>query len=160
MERERCCQARNTTPARHWACDKAKEPRKLALHRFLWRMLQLTAAMVLVASVIVVVPAHASADVALNTYTAPDGSKQFISDGGTMPIGSTLQIGVFVSLDSCDPVTVSWGDGASGSMNYGGSLAEKLPHTYKSSGTLTINASEPCCSGTAPNPNINVTSNG
>src|SRR6266571_2146878 len=90
MERERCCQARNATAARHWACDKAKEPGRVALHRLLSRMLLLTAAMVLVASVIVVVPAHASADVALNTYTAPDGSKQFISDGGTMPIGSYL----------------------------------------------------------------------
>src|SRR2546422_9604479 len=160
MERERCCQARNTTPARHWACDKAKEPRKLALHRFLWRMLQLTAAMVLVASVIVVVPAHASADVALNTYTAPDGSKQFISDGGTMPIGSTLEIGVFVSLDSCDPVTVSWGDGASGTMNYGGSLARNWQHTYNSPGTFTIRASEPCGSGTSQTRTVNVGSSG
>src|SRR2546428_10703608 len=143
MERERCCQARNTTPARHWACDKAKEPGKVALHRLLSRTLQLTAAMVLVASVIVVVPAHASADVALNTYTAPDGSKQFISDGDSMPIGSTLQIGVFVSLDSCDPVTVSWGDGASGSRNYGGSLGEDWQHTYNSSGTFTNSSSAP-----------------
>src|SRR5207245_7983560 len=63
MEREHRCQARNTTAARHWACDKAKEPGKVALHRLLSRTLQLTAAMVLVASVIVVVPAHASADV-------------------------------------------------------------------------------------------------
>src|SRR3989442_14971897 len=138
MERERCCQARNSTAASHWACDKAKEPGKVALHRLLSRMLLLTAAMVLVASVIVVVPAHASADVALNTYTAPDGTKQFISDGGTMPIGSTLQIGVFVSLDSCDPVAVSWGDVASGSRNYGGFPGGKLHHPHKSSSTPTI----------------------
>ena len=160
MERERCCQARNATAARHWACDKAKEPGRVALHRLLSRMLLLTAAMVLVASVIVVVPAHASADVALNTYTAPDGSKQFISDGGTMPIGSTLQIGVFVSLDSCDPVTVSWGDGASGSRNYGGFLAENWQHTYNSSGTFTISASEPCGSGTGQTRTISVASSG
>ncbi|TMI45044.1 hypothetical protein E6H19_05775 [Candidatus Bathyarchaeota archaeon] len=130
------------------------------MHRLLSRTLQLTAAMVLVASVIVVVPAHASADVALNTYTAPDGSKQFISDGDSMPIGSTLQIGVFVSLDSCDPVTVSWGDGASGSRNYGGSLAENWQHTYNSSGTFTISASEPCGSGTGQTRTINVASSG
>src|SRR6266705_1233399 len=60
MERERCCQARNATAARHWACDKAKEPGRVALHRVLSRMLLLTAAMVLVASVLVVLPEDAS----------------------------------------------------------------------------------------------------
>jgi hypothetical protein len=121
-------------------------------------MLLLTAVMVIVASVIVIAPVHASADVALNTYTAPDGSKQFISDGGTMPVGSTLQIGVFVSLDSCDPVTVHWGDGSYGSMTYGGSLAENWQHTYNSSGTFTISATEPCGSGTGQTRTITVQS--
>src|SRR2546426_8301066 len=120
----------------------------------------LAASFVLVASTIVVTPANASADVAMNTYTSPDGSRQFIEDGGTMPVGSTLEIGVFVSLDSCDPVTVSWGDGASGTKNYGGSLAENWQHTYNSPGTFTIHASEPCGSGTSQTRTINVASSG
>jgi len=120
----------------------------------------LAASLVLVASTIVVTPANASADVAMNTYTSPDGNRQFIQNGGTMPVGSTLQIGVFVSLDSCDPVTVSWGDGASGTMNYGGSLAENWQHTYNSPGTFTIRASEPCGSGTSQTRTVNVGSGG
>jgi len=123
-------------------------------------LLLLTASLILAASTIMVTPANASADVAMNTYTTPDGTRQFIEDGGTMPVGSTLEIGVFVSLDSCDPVTVSWGDGASGTMNYGGSLARNWQHTYNSPGTFTIRASEPCGSGTSQTRTVNVGSSG
>ena len=74
-----------------------------------------------------------------------------------MPVGSTLQISVFTS-DQCDPVTVLWGDGASESKVYGGSFAESWQHTYNSTGTYTISASD--CGGQGQTRTVNVQSAG
>jgi len=101
----------------------------------------------LATSAIITRSAHASADVALGTYVTSDGTRNFIDDGGTMPLGSTLEIQVFVSLDSCDPVTVHWGDGTSEVKNYGSSLVENWYHIYNSTGTYAITAYEPCGGG-------------
>lgn len=92
-------------------------------------------------------PASAGADVALNTYLTPDGNRYFIDNGGTMPVGSILRITVFVDFNSCDPVTVSWGDGTSDTRAYGSSLAQSWDHTYSATGTYTIRATEPCGDG-------------
>src|SRR2546428_12850760 len=66
-----------------------------------------------------------------------------------MPLGSTLRISVFTDLYSCDPVTVSWGDGASETRTYGGNLVQSWEHTDNATGTYTIRGTEPCGDGDA-----------
>src|SRR2546428_7065934 len=95
-------------------------------------------------------PAAAISDVALNAYPTPDGSRYFIEDGGSMPVGSTLRISVFTDLYSCDPVTVYWGDGAVETRTYGGNLVQSWEHMYNATGTYTIRATEPCGNGAPP----------
>src|SRR5207245_997787 len=101
------------------------------------------------AGILLAKPASASADVALNTYLTPDGSRYFIEDGGSMPVGSTLRISVFTDLYSCDPVTGYWGDGAVETRTYGGNLVQSWEHAYNATGMYTIRATEPCGDGGA-----------
>jgi len=116
--------------------------------RVAWFSVILLAAL-LGAGILLAKPASASADVALNTYLTPEGSRYFIEDGGSMPVGSTLRISVFTDLYSCDPVTVYWGDGASETRTYGGNLVQSWEHMYNATGTYTIRATEPCGDGGA-----------
>lgn len=89
-------------------------------------------------------PVAASADVSLVGYQVDGGGFTPIGDGGTMPVGATLEIRVWVDLYSCDPVTVDWGDGTTQAANYGGTFAMNWYHTYNAEGTYTISATEPC----------------
>ena len=89
-------------------------------------------------------PARASADVNLYGYTN-GGSFTPIDSGGSMPLGATLEVHVWADLYACDPITVSWGDGTSSSMNFGGSFSETFTHTYAAEGTYTISAQD--CAG-------------
>ncbi|HLE46295.1 MAG TPA: hypothetical protein VI915_04865 [Thermoplasmata archaeon] len=88
-------------------------------------------------------PARASADVSIQGY---DNGGGFIpvGNGGSIPVGATLEIRVWVDLYACDPVTVRWGDGTTSTHSYGGSFAQTFTHTYDTAGTYTISASEPC----------------
>ncbi len=87
--------------------------------------------------------ARASADVSIQGYDSGGGFTP-IGDGGSMPVGATLEIRVWVDLYACDPVAVNWGDGNIQTQNYGGSFAKTWTHTYAQAGTYRIQAGEPC----------------
>ena len=90
--------------------------------------------------------ASASADVSIQGYDSGGGFVP-VGDGGSIPVGASLQIRVWVDLYACDPVTVRWGDGTQSSQSFGGSFAKTFTHTYDTAGTYTITATEPCGGG-------------
>jgi len=90
-------------------------------------------------------PARAAADVSIYGYTV-GGSWTPVENGGTIPVGATLEVHVWVDLYSCDPVTVHWGDGATETRSFG-SFMESFEHTYAAAGTYTISASDGCGAG-------------
>lgn len=94
-------------------------------------------------------PARAGTDANLYGYTTSDGGFTPLSDGGSMPLGATVEVHVWADLYSCDPVTVYWGDGTHDTMNFGGSFSETFTHVYASEGTYTIYALD--CAGTGGN---------
>ena len=91
-------------------------------------------------------PAVADVDISMVGYRTPDGSFQPTEDGGTIPLGSTLNIRVWADLYSCDPVTVDWDDGTVESISYGGTFAVNWYHTYNATGTYRILATDACSS--------------
>ena len=99
----------------------------------------LVVALALGGLLLVAAPARASTDVNLYGYTN-GGSFTMISSGGSMPLGATLEVHVWADLYACDPITVTWGDGSSDSMSFGGSFSETFTHTYAAEGTYTISA--------------------
>ena len=94
------------------------------------------------------VPVQASADVNMYGYTS-GGSFTPLDNGGSMPLGATVEVHVWADLYACDPVRVYWGDGTSDSMNFGGSFSETFTHTYSAEGTYTIYALD--CANTGGN---------
>src|SRR3990172_1582040 len=99
-------------------------------------------------------PARASADVSIRGYDAGGGFVP-VGNGGSIPVGASLEIRVWVDLYACDPVTVRWGDGTTSTHSYGGSFAQTWTHTYDTAGTYTITASE-ACGGSGNTGTINV----
>ncbi len=113
----------------------------MSLHRFPEAafLLALLATLLLLAAP----TARASADVSIQGYRMGGGFTP-IGDGGSMPLGASLEIRVWVDLYACDPVSVNWGDGVIQTRSYGGSFAQTWTHTYNRTGTFTIQAGEPC----------------
>lgn len=103
----------------------------------------LLATLLVVASLAVLVgltgSARAGADVNMYGYTS-GGSFTPLENGGSMPLGATVEVHVWADLYSCDPIRVFWGDGTFSFMNFGGSFSETFTHTYSAEGTYTIYA--------------------
>lgn len=102
-------------------------------------------AVLFVAAVLAVVlaasaPAKASADVNLYGYRTDGGGFTPLSDGGSMPLGATLEVHAWADLYACDPITVYWEDGTHDTMTFGGSFAKTFTHVYAAEGTYTIYA--------------------
>ncbi len=90
-------------------------------------------------------PARAAVDVSIQGYTL-GGSWTPVGNGGTIPLGASLEVRIWGDLYSCDPVTVRWGDGAQETHSFSG-FSMDLEHTYAAAGTYTITASDGCGSG-------------
>ncbi len=88
--------------------------------------------------------AAAAPSVSPQGYTS-GGSFTPVSDGGNVPVGAQLKVRVWGDLYHCDPMRVTWGDGNSSTVNYGGSFAKDFTHAYSTPGTYRITATD--CSG-------------
>jgi len=104
--------------------------------------------LVAMATFLTMVP-RVSAAPAISVQGYDSGGGFVFADGSSpMPVGATVEIRVWVDLDSCDPISVNWGDGSqTETQNYGGSLAKLWEHKYTKEGTYTITARESMCPG-------------
>ena len=123
----------------------------------------------LFAIAMVAMPSHGATwpTIAFDSYQAADGSYTPLSCGTTsgtacppIPVGSTLNIVVFVGLDNCDPVTLAYGDGTSDQVNLGGSAGHNFYHTYNNAGDYKLTATFNACSGGQPSVQATITIGG
>ena len=84
--------------------------------------------------------------ITIESYTV--GGVTTYYSGGSIPVGVTIDFRVWVDLYNIDPVKIGYGDGASDSVDFGGSFSYDFYHAYDTAGTYVAEAFMPTDSGT------------
>ena len=84
--------------------------------------------------------------ITIESYTVGGVTTQY--SGGSIPVGATIDFRVWVDLYNIDPVKIGYGDGASDSVDFGGSFSYDFYHAYDTAGTYVAEAFMPTDSGT------------